>query len=160
MPATDTWVGAVEASGRPGEYFPPPKTIANWISGELFSLANQNNAAIDRVSPRALVELIRSVSQGEINQNTGKAVLAEMFASGKDSAEIIRERGLAQVSDSTEIAALVQRVLAENPQQVASYQAGKETLSTWFFGQVMRAARGQANPQVVRSELERQLKNL
>jgi len=135
-----------------------PKTIANWITGELFGLANQHNAAIDRVSPRALVELLRSVAQGEINQITAKAVLAEMFASGKGSAEIIRERGLSQLSDSVQIAALIAKVLAENPNEVASFRAGKESVSTWLFGQVMRAARGQANPQVVRAELEKQLK--
>ena len=135
-----------------------PKTIANWITGELFGLANQHNAGIDRVSPRALVELIGSVAQGEINQTTAKAVLSEMFASGKTSAAIIRERGLSQLSDTAQIADLVRKVLAENPNQVASYQTGKESVSTWLFGQVMRAARGQANPQVVRAELEKQLK--
>ena len=152
----DYFDAAVEAAGEEVA----PKSIANWITGELFSLINQNSAPLDRIQPgpQALVELIRSVRQGVINNNTAKAVLAEMFASGKSSAEIIRERGLGQVSDLAHIAGLVQRVLADNPQEVATYLSGKETVATWFFGQVMKAGRGQANPQVVREELEKQLK--
>ena len=97
------------------------------------------------------------VARGEINQNTGKTVLAEMFQSGKTAAEIVAQRGLRQVSDAQVISGLVAGVLAENPQQVASYLQGKETVSRWLFGQVMRLAKGQANPQVVQQELDRQL---
>ncbi len=67
----------------------------------------------------------------------------------------MKERGLQQISDTDFIAGLVQKVLQDNPHELASYLGGKETLSGWFFGQVMRAAKGQANPQVLRSELER-----
>jgi aspartyl-tRNA(Asn)/glutamyl-tRNA(Gln) amidotransferase subunit B len=140
-----------------------PKMIANWITGELFSLMNQNgtdpaNIEAIQVSPQALVDLLRRVSLGEVNNNTAKTVLAEMFASGKSSADIISERGLGQVSDNGLISQMIQKVLQDNPQEVTSYLEGKETVATWFFGQVMRAARGQANPQVVRAELEKQLK--
>jgi aspartyl-tRNA(Asn)/glutamyl-tRNA(Gln) amidotransferase subunit B len=100
------------------------------------------------------------MARNEINLNTAKAVLVEMLASGKSAAQIISERGLQQVSDSDLIADLVQKTLQQHPQELASYLAGKETLANWFFGQVMRAARGQANPQVLRAELERQLQQL
>ena len=137
-----------------------PTIIANWISGELFGWLNQNGASIEQVKvpPPALVELLRSLSRGEINQPTAKAILSEMLVTGQSASSIISARGLGQISDSDLIAGLVRQVLDSHPQEMASYRAGKETLANWFFGQVMRAARGQANPQVLRAELERQLK--
>jgi aspartyl-tRNA(Asn)/glutamyl-tRNA(Gln) amidotransferase subunit B len=136
-----------------------PKVVANWITGELFALLNQASLAIEAcpIGPPALAALLQMVARGEINQNTGKTVLGEMFQSGKTAAEIVTQRGLRQVSDTQVISALVAGVLAENPQQVASYLQGKETVSRWLFGQVMRLAKGQANPQVVQQELDRQL---
>lgn len=140
----------------------PPKTIANWITGELFGLMNQAGIGIEelRVTPEALAELTRMVVLGEINQNTAKAVLAEIFESGQPAAEIVARRGLSQISDADFITGLVQQVLEENSEQVASYLAGKETVSRWLFGQVMRLAKGQANPQVIQTALDRQLQEL
>jgi aspartyl-tRNA(Asn)/glutamyl-tRNA(Gln) amidotransferase subunit B len=139
-----------------------PKMVANWVTGELFSLLNEAGQGIEAspVSPAALAALLRMVAAGEINQNTGKTVLSEMFTTGKPAAEIVAERGLRQVSDSALIAGLVEQALAENPEQVAAYLAGKESLSRWLFGQVMRLAKGQANPQVLQRELEQQLEGL
>jgi len=136
-----------------------PKVIANWITGELFGLLNQTGANITaiRVQPESLVAMIRMVTSGELNQSTAKAVLAEMFQSGKSAEEIVARQGLRQISDRDSIAHLVKRILEENPTQVASYLAGKKTIARWLFGQVMYSARGQANPQIVQQELERQL---
>ena len=139
----------------------PPKTLANWMTGDLFSLMNQASITVAdlKVRPEALAELVGLVAAGEINQSTGKTVLAAMFQSGKNASEIVAARGLKQVSDESLIAGLVQQVLAENPEQVDSFKAGKETVANWLFGQVMRKASGKANPQVVRVELERQLRS-
>ena len=139
-----------------------PKTAANWVTGELFSLLNQAGADIlsSPVSPPALAGLLRLIERREINQNTAKAVLAEMFRTGRAAETIVSERGLSQISDAGLISTLVQRVLAENPDQVETYLSGKGTLSRWLFGQVMRAAKGQANPQILQRELERQLSQL
>jgi aspartyl-tRNA(Asn)/glutamyl-tRNA(Gln) amidotransferase subunit B len=141
------------------------KTVANWMLGELFSLMNQANSAglapmaADelKVGPEALAELARLVSEGRISQASGKAVLAEMFESGKGAAEIVESRGLKQVSDESLISEMVSQALIENPKEVASYKAGKAGVSNFLFGQVMKKAAGKANPQVVRAELERQL---
>ena len=137
-----------------------PKSIANWMTGDLFGLMNQADISVAglKVLPKALAELVGLVTAGEINQSTGKTVLAEMFQSGKRAEEIVESRGLKQVSDEGMIARLVQQVLEENSEQVESFKAGKETVANWLFGQVMRKASGKANPQVVRAELERQLK--
>lgn len=139
-----------------------PRMVFKWISGELFAWLNQSGEQIDRVrvSPEKLADLLTMVDLGEINSNTAKSVLAEMLVGGKSAREITAERGLQQISDAGHIAELVRAVLQENPQELASYLAGKETLSNWFFGQVMRAARGQANPGVLRAELSRQLSAL
>ena len=144
------------------------KSLANWMTGDLFSLMNQASApsgnkitvADLKVQPEALAELVGLVADGEINQSTGKTVLSEMFQNGKSAAEIVEARGLKQVSDESLISSLVEQVLDENPDAVASFKAGKETIVNWLFGQVMRKAAGKANPQVVRAELERQLKEI
>ncbi len=137
----------------------PPKSVANWITGELFGLLNQAGESIEsgRVKPQQLSTLIQMVAHGEINQNTAKMVLNEVFQTGKPPETIVSERGLRQISDTDLIAKLVKSVLEENPQEVATYLGGKESLSRWLFGQVMRAAQGQADPQLVQGELERQL---
>lgn len=135
------------------------RMIAGWISGELFAWLKQTGESIEAITvrPEGLADLLRRAADGEINLTTAKAVLAEMLRSGRGAGEIIQTGGLAQVSDAEEIAGLVRRVLDGSPEQVAGYLAGKETLANWFFGQVMRAAGGTANPRVVRAELERQL---
>jgi aspartyl-tRNA(Asn)/glutamyl-tRNA(Gln) amidotransferase subunit B len=140
----------------------PPKTLANWILGDLFSLLNQRSESIAslKVSPAGLAELVKLVSQEQINAATAKNVLAEMAATGKPASRIITEGSLQQISDSSSIAGLVEKVLRQHPQEVDSYLAGKEAVAQWFFGQVMRAAQNQANPQVVRAELQRQLQVL
>jgi aspartyl-tRNA(Asn)/glutamyl-tRNA(Gln) amidotransferase subunit B len=137
----------------------PTKTIGNWITGELFGWMNQSGetATSLKVNPEALGELLQLIQKDEINQTTGKSVLAEMLHSGKSAGEIVQEKGLRQVSDSDQIAEMVKSVLDANPEQVAGYLSGKEGLINWLFGQVMRAAKGKANPQVVREELISQL---
>ena len=139
-----------------------PKVVANWITGDLFGLLNQVGKSVEEshVTPQMLAGLIHMVVQGEINQKTAKNVLAEVFETGKPVDEIVSERGLIQISDTAVISNLVQRVLRENPDQVAAFLGGKEGVARWLFGQVMRAALGRANPQILKSELERQLLEL
>lgn len=137
----------------------PPRTAAIWISGELFAYLNQTGLQFSdlRVSPRALAELLDALDSGEINQNTAKAVLAEMLTSGEGASEVIAEKNLGQVTDNALIAGLVAEAIAAHPAELASYLGGKETLANWFFGQVMRAAGGKASPVVLKDELEKQL---
>ncbi len=136
-----------------------PKMLAHWTTGELFGLMNQADLAITdvKVQPEALAGMVTLLSAGEINPSTAKTVLAEMFQSGKSAGEIVEAQGLKQLSDASQIAGLVEQVLAENPEQVASFKVGKDTVMNWLFGQVMKKAAGKANPEVVRRELERQL---
>ena len=139
-----------------------PRTVAIWITGELFGWMKQSGVTLEqlKVSPQTLATLLEAVAAGQINQNTGKNVLVEMLESGQSASQIIAGRGLQQISDNDAIIQMIRKALDEHPAEVANYLAGKETLANWFFGQVMRQAGGKANPQVVRSELERQLQHL
>lgn len=139
-----------------------PKILANWLIGEFFGLLNQTGESIEsaRILPEEFAELASLVVRGEITQKTAKTVLAEMFSTGKTAKQIVSTGGLQQISDVDFIADLVDRSLSENPQQVADYLKGKESISQWLFGQVMRASKGKANPKVVQMELNRKLSEL
>lgn len=140
--------------------YPEAKTVSNWISGELFRLLKETETGIEevKITPAALAELLTLVEKGTINQNTAKAVLGEMFQSGRAAAEIVAEKGLAQISDADALSQIVDQVIAANPDEVAEYQAGKERLLGWFVGQVMKATRGKANPQLVTELLKEKLR--
>jgi len=145
---------AVVAAGKAD-----PKTTANWVTGELFRLMKESGREIGAlpISPRALAELIGLVEEGSVNLNTGKEVLAEMFASGRGARQIVEQRGLAQISDAVALESIVAQVLEENPQEVDEYLGGKVQILGWLMGQVMKASRGKANPQMVRELLQSQL---
>jgi aspartyl-tRNA(Asn)/glutamyl-tRNA(Gln) amidotransferase subunit B len=133
-----------------------PKEAANWIAGELFrrmKAAGQDSGEL-AVSPEALARLIKLVEKGTINQTTGKDVLGEMLASGREAQDIVREQALAQISDIEELERIVTQVLDESPDQVVEYLSGKEQVLGWFIGRVMRATGGKANPQLARELLK------
>jgi aspartyl-tRNA(Asn)/glutamyl-tRNA(Gln) amidotransferase subunit B len=138
----------------------PPKAAANWMLGELFGLMKTRGETVDslKVPPEALADLVGLVAGGEINQTTGRTVLTEMFENGRSASEIVAAKGLKQVSDTGFISEIVRQTLEECPGEVTSFRSGKETVLNFLFGKVMKKAAGKANPQVVRAELERQLK--
>jgi len=166
LSSAEAWQLAAEKAA--GEYFEAVikagggavRTVYAWVTGELFALMNAAGSSFDtlKVRPQDLADLLKMIADGQINQNTGKSVLAGMFASGSSAASIVAEKGLAQVSDTGFIAQMVSEALTENAGEVASYRAGKLSVANFLFGQIMRKAGGKANPQVVRTELERQLK--
>jgi aspartyl-tRNA(Asn)/glutamyl-tRNA(Gln) amidotransferase subunit B len=129
--------------------------MANWMTGELFRLMNESGTGIEQVKvrPADLVALVEMVNAGRTNQNTAKLVFEEMFATGEPPAVIVERKGWAQISDAGELASIVERVLDENPKQVSDYLSGKEQIGKWLLGQVMRATRGQANPQTAQEAL-------
>jgi len=153
----DYYEAAVSAAA--GTAGPNPKMVANWVTGELFRLMKESGKEIGavEVSPQALVELIGLVKDNTINLNTGKEVLEVMFASGRSGRQVVEERGLAQISDAQALEKTVAQVLEENPKQVDQYLGGRVQLLGWLMGQVMKATRGKANPQVVRKLLQAQL---
>jgi len=146
---------------RPGAARVDAQTVANWITGEVFRLLREENAGIDalRVSPEALAALLRLVAEGAINATVAKEVLAEMHATGEPAEAIVARRGLTQISDEDALRAVAREALEGNPKPVQQYLEGKEQVLGFLVGQVMRATRGQANPQVanrlLREELDR-----
>ncbi|MEO8648354.1 MAG: Asp-tRNA(Asn)/Glu-tRNA(Gln) amidotransferase subunit GatB [Acidobacteriota bacterium] len=136
-----------------------PKLASNWILGELTREVNRSGKTVDESLTTAedLAELIKLVESGSINNNQGKEVLAEMFASGKPAAEVIEEKGFQQVSDPAEIERFVGEVIAENESQVQAYRSGNEKLFGFFVGQVMKASQGRANPKLVNEILKSKL---
>jgi len=148
----DYYEAAAEASGN-------PRATANWIRTELLREleAAGISAAESRVPPQELGALVRLIDEGKISGKQGKDVLVEMFKTGKAAQAIIEEQGLVQVSDTGEIDALIDSVIAANPDQVANYRAGKEALLGFFVGQVIKASKGKANPKVVNERLREKL---
>ena len=132
------------------------KSVANWITTQLFGLMNANGISIDeiRVIPAQLVELIDLVESGRINASSGKLVLSEMFENGKSATDIVKTKGLSQISDESLIAEVMRQVLDQNPKQVAQYLGGKESVGKWLFGQMMAKTGGKATPSVVQRVLD------
>jgi aspartyl-tRNA(Asn)/glutamyl-tRNA(Gln) amidotransferase subunit B len=92
--------------------------------------------------------------------NTAKDVISEMASKGGSAQDIVDAKGLKQISDPDEIAILVRNVIRDNPRQLSEYSRGKKAIAGWFFGQVMKAAKGKANPRIVRKILSEQLSGL
>jgi len=133
-----------------------PANLANWLTGDLFGLLNQAGQSIEqsKVRPEALAQLVGLVEAGTISAASGKLVLEHLFKHGGTPEAVVRSKNLAQLSDQRLIRPVVDRVLAEHPDQVSAYLAGKNTLAEWFLGQILRAAGGRADPAVARAELE------
>jgi aspartyl-tRNA(Asn)/glutamyl-tRNA(Gln) amidotransferase subunit B len=139
-----------------------PKTAANWVTGEFRRLLNQHAAAGLRASGVALpatglAELIAEVDVGRVSATNAKAVLASVFDTGESPRTLIERQGLGQVSDAGSIGQEVEAVLAEFPEQVAEYRAGKEQVYKFLVGQVMKRTAGRADARLVNEELQRQL---
>jgi len=135
------------------------RAIANWLFTDLFAWINLNQIPLTKIkmSAKDFTDLISTVQQGIINQNTGKEVLRDMLASGKSVYEIVKEKGLQQLSDTDQIALLIDRVLKKHQSEVTAYLNGKDSIFNWLFGQVMRAAKGKANPQIIKQLLQDKL---
>jgi aspartyl-tRNA(Asn)/glutamyl-tRNA(Gln) amidotransferase subunit B len=136
-----------------------PKNVANWIINDLLSALTAAEKTISNcpVSAHALDELVNLIDDGKISSKQGKDVFAEMFASGKPAAQIVKERGLEQVSDTGAIEALCKQVMDANPKAVGEYKAGKLGSINFLKGQVLKISQGKANPQVVNDLLAKLL---
>jgi aspartyl-tRNA(Asn)/glutamyl-tRNA(Gln) amidotransferase subunit B len=148
-----------DAATRGREADLDPQEVVNWITGDLFRLLNETGQTIEgqSVTPDYLVTLLKLRQDDVINTPATKQVLEEVFKTGEPPADVVERLGLAQISDTDELAAIIADVLAENPEQVQQYLEGKHAVIGWFIGQVMRATRGKANPQTARALLQKQL---
>ncbi len=135
------------------------KQVANWITGNLFGLMNEAGTSILELLFGAadLAKLLDLLAEGELNPAGARTVLRELFTKGGKPAQIVKKRGLTQVSDPKLLRGWVAATLDKNPGQVADYASGNQPVINWLFGQAMQAAKGKANPNKLRAELERQL---
>lgn len=135
------------------------KAAANWVTGDLARLLNAENLDISaaKVSPVELGAMIRLIQDGTISGKIAKTVFEEMFKTGKGAKQIVEDRGLVQVSDSSAIEGIVDEIIAANPKEAERYRAGDEKLLGFFVGQVMRASKGKANPGLANEVVKKRL---
>ncbi|MGG4091792.1 Asp-tRNA(Asn)/Glu-tRNA(Gln) amidotransferase subunit GatB [Paenibacillus lautus] len=129
-------------------YTKDAKSISNWIMGDLLGYLNSNNLELSevKITGQGLGEMIGLIEKGTISSKIAKTVFKEMLESGKLPAQIVEEKGLVQISDEGAIKRIVEQVVANNPQSVEDYKAGKQKAIGFLVGQVMKESKGKANP--------------
>ncbi|HHT63729.1 MAG: Asp-tRNA(Asn)/Glu-tRNA(Gln) amidotransferase subunit GatB [Bacillota bacterium] len=165
LPAYDASI--ITSSKALAEYFdacvalyPEAKTVSNWLMGDLIRSLNAEDQDIRdcRIRPEMLVEMLRLIDNKTISGKIAKTVFEEMFQSGKKPADIVKEKGLVQITDQGEIEAMVDQVIEANPKSVEDFKSGKEKAIGFLVGQVMKLSKGKANPNMVNELLRKKLK--
>jgi aspartyl-tRNA(Asn)/glutamyl-tRNA(Gln) amidotransferase subunit B len=136
-----------------------PRSAANWVMGDLAAALKESGQEIAQspVSAERLGELLALILKGEISGKIAKDVFTKMFASGEAARTIIEREGLKQISDTGALAQIIDEVIANSPKQVEQYKGGKTAVLGYLVGQVMKASRGQANPETVNRLLKEKL---
>ncbi|MFH1830784.1 MAG: Asp-tRNA(Asn)/Glu-tRNA(Gln) amidotransferase subunit GatB [Pseudomonadota bacterium] len=135
------------------------KKAANWILAELLRELKEEEEGIKKcpVTPSNLAKLIGLIEDGKISGKIAKEIFAEMYKNGKTAENIVKEKGLEQISDSSEIETVIDKIIADSTKQVQQYKDGKANVFGYFVGQVMKATKGQANPNIVNELLKKKL---
>lgn len=135
------------------------KTVSNWILGEIAKKLNEEGISIEHipVTPTALAALLRLIQGGTISGTMAKQVLPEMWSTQKSADEVVKEKGLVQITDTNALEEIVQKIIDANPQSVADYQAGKKKAIGFLVGQIMKETKGRANPGLVNQLLQQKL---
>jgi aspartyl-tRNA(Asn)/glutamyl-tRNA(Gln) amidotransferase subunit B len=136
-----------------------PKVVSNWMMGELWRLLNTENKEIEDcpIKPDRLAGMIKLIDTGVISTKIAKTVFEAMYTTGKDAETVVKEQGLVQVSDTGAIEKIIDEVIRANPGQTTEYKSGKDKLFGFFVGQVMKASKGKANPDLVNQLLKKKL---
>jgi aspartyl-tRNA(Asn)/glutamyl-tRNA(Gln) amidotransferase subunit B len=135
------------------------KLACNWVTGDFFAAMNRTNGNFENppVSAANLGGLIDLIGDGTLSGRLAKEVFELMVETGKAPSVLVEERGLKQVTDTGAIEAVIEQVMAANPDKVAEYRSGKDKLFGFFVGQVMKASQGKANPAAVNELLKTKL---
>jgi aspartyl-tRNA(Asn)/glutamyl-tRNA(Gln) amidotransferase subunit B len=136
-----------------------PKDVSNWMMSELLRLLKEQRSLEIPMKPEHFAQVLQMVRSGQITRTVAKDVIEESFKTGKAPQEIVREKGLGQISDEGLLAEIVTKVLTENPKAVADFRAGKEAALGFLQGQVMKATSGKADPHKVRALLLEKLRH-
>jgi aspartyl-tRNA(Asn)/glutamyl-tRNA(Gln) amidotransferase subunit B len=139
--------------------FSDPKKVSNFIMGELMRELKSDDRELSEcpVTPGMLAGLLKLVEKGAISGKIAKDVFAEMYATGRQPADIVEEKGLAVERDEGALTAVIDEILAESPDQVEQYRAGKTKVLGFFMGQVMKKTRGKADPKLANEMLRKRL---
>jgi aspartyl-tRNA(Asn)/glutamyl-tRNA(Gln) amidotransferase subunit B len=148
----DWFEGAVRAGAA-------SKAVSNWMMGDLMRFLNEENKSIEECPLKSsqLAEMIKLIDNGTISGKIAKTVFEEMYRTGKDAQEVVKEKGLTQISDSGAIEKAIDEAIARSPKEVERFKSGDEKLIGFFVGQVMKATKGKANPQLVNEILKKKL---
>ena len=135
------------------------KNISNWLLGDVSRILNEKNLVLADTSltPEKLTDMISLIEKGTISVTAGKTVLEEIIFSDKTPDQVVKEKGLAQISDTGALLAIVQSVLEANPKSIADYKGGKTNVIGFLIGQCMRQSKGQGNPSVLKELIEKQI---
>jgi aspartyl-tRNA(Asn)/glutamyl-tRNA(Gln) amidotransferase subunit B len=136
-----------------------PKIASNWVMGDLLRYLNEEKRDIPSspVSPVHVADMINLIENGPISGKIAKEVFEEMYRTSKKPADIVKEKGLTQITDEGAVVKAIEEAMSKNPTQLAEYRAGKEKLFAFFVGQVMKLTKGKANPQLVNDLLKKML---
>ena len=139
--------------------FPEFKTVSNWIMGDILRMLKTNDKEIADcpVTPKNLTDMLKMIEDKTISGKIAKTVFEEMYVSGQPPMEIVKKKGLVQISDEESILKIIQEVLDKNQAEVEAYRKGKIKLLGFFVGQVMKASQGKANPETVNKMLKENL---
>jgi len=139
--------------------YPKPKIVSNWIMSELLRELKNDAQEIENcfVKPEGLTDLLKLIDVGTISARMAKTVFGDMYHSGKSAKEIVAEKGLMQITDSSAIEGLVEKILQLNAEQVEQYKNGKEKVFGFLVGQIMKETKGQANPTLVNKLLKERI---
>jgi aspartyl-tRNA(Asn)/glutamyl-tRNA(Gln) amidotransferase subunit B len=149
----DYFEAVAKASGN-------PKAASNWVMGELLRELNEAKLEIEKtpIAASDLAKLIQMIDSKEISGKMAKDVFTDMWKTSKGPQDIVKSKGMSQITDASAIEKIVDDVMAASAQAVADYRAGKTKLFGFFVGQVMKASKGQANPEMVNQILQNKLK--
>lgn len=141
------------------EYTDDAKAVANWIMGDLSAHLNANDLEVDDVplTPQGLGKMIALIDKGTISSKIAKKVFKEMLDHGGDPEQIVKDKGLVQISDEGKLKAIVAEVVTANPQSIEDFKNGKDRALGFLVGQVMKATKGQANPKMVNELIREKL---
>ena len=155
----DEWVEVSKENVSEEEHSRLYKLAANYLLTETQKNLFEKGLDIEdiKITPENFAELIKIIYRGEINSSVAQTVLGEMFEKGGDPSQIIEEKGLAQNNDEGELEKVAEQVIAENPKSVEDYRKGKENAIKFLMGQVMKATKGKANPQIAVEILRKKL---
>jgi aspartyl-tRNA(Asn)/glutamyl-tRNA(Gln) amidotransferase subunit B len=135
------------------------RAVAHWVMGDLAAALNEAGKDISEspVSAQNLGRLVALIGEGKISGKLAKQIFPQMFAAAESAEVVIQREGLSQISDESALGKIIDDVIASNPKQVEQYRGGKTTVIAFFVGQVMKASRGQANPEAVNKLLREKL---